>query len=1022
MIRTYPMHIFNPVIKSLAIALAFLMLSLVAIQPFLHGRMLLTDDGTLHLYRTIVLDHSLRFDDALYPRYSSALAYGYGAPLFNYFSPAAYLLPRTLHTLGMTFTHAWLAGMVVYLWLAMGGAYLLGKIWVGSIGGIACAVSYLYAPYMLYDAVSRGTITEVAALAMLPIVLWALTLLARHPRWWTFALATLTYIVFIPLHNIVTLHGSLLIGAYSLLLITQSSTKRTVLLHLLGVAIFGLLLTCFFWLPALGETQYVKINQVTDSLPSLDVTQNLRPLSEIAALPVAVDPQRQQATIPITVSWIGLAAGFIAIVLSFINERRLLGVIVFWWCVVLLMLFMNTESSAWLWENVPMLKYTQFAWRTLGVASLGLAMLSGIGLGLLVVGTISRTYQNAILGIFLVISISYSFSFTYRPFLRLNADSVQDAQQYERERSEVALSSYSEYLPITNTVALDAHKLVDRWRQSNIISRLDEVDGLNIISQSWSGTSGEFVYQSEVAQTLVLNWLWMPGFVSTINGNFVEVTSRENDGLVQLPVPSGNHEVKVWFRGTSLQQSAVLVSLFGFLGFGFVVAGWRVRKVNSSYVPSYERLPMATLWVVATVSIICFAVKSLWIDQTSNIFHQAHWADTTSDQQPFQSTNFNNQLLLLVNTSPQMSTNSPFILSFSTSWTLHNQPIQQKLAAKYILRNSQGVVITESDGYQIGGLDTTRWLSGLYLKDNVVLDIPDFTPPGKYDLYISVFDTLSLLPVPTINSSGNIDIPEVKLAHIVFDDMNYPLQVINTTPNPLTIQKVNDLTTMATTGDAITLDFLWGVSRSLQVEYNVRIIWQQNGKKTLTSQYPLCGDHATTSWIQGEQWRCFIQTYVPAILGSKDYELALLVESNESAFTLPLGTVKISNPDRLFIQPSIDQVSDLLWSSGIELIGYTKKDNTLELVWKTRKLIDKSLHLFVHLLDENGIIVAQSNGIPVDWTRPTTSWVMVEYIVAVFQFEELRNEKIQIEVGFYDPTSYERILLDGGTDSAKIFP
>jgi hypothetical protein len=40
---------------------------------------------------------------------------------------------------------------------------------------------------------------------------------------------------------------------------------------------------------------------------------------------------------------------------------------------------MNTPTSAWLWNNVPLLDYTQFAWRTLGITSLTIALGAGIG-------------------------------------------------------------------------------------------------------------------------------------------------------------------------------------------------------------------------------------------------------------------------------------------------------------------------------------------------------------------------------------------------------------------------------------------------------------------------------------------------------------------------------------------------------------------------------------------------------------------------------------------------------------------
>ncbi|MDQ7037030.1 MAG: hypothetical protein Q9P01_19985 [Anaerolineae bacterium] len=94
-------------LKPLLVIIALILLTLPVIQPFLQGEMPRTDDGTLHVYRAIALDHSLRNDGALYPRYSSGLVYGYGASLFNYFPPTSYYPTVFLHWTGLSFIQAW---------------------------------------------------------------------------------------------------------------------------------------------------------------------------------------------------------------------------------------------------------------------------------------------------------------------------------------------------------------------------------------------------------------------------------------------------------------------------------------------------------------------------------------------------------------------------------------------------------------------------------------------------------------------------------------------------------------------------------------------------------------------------------------------------------------------------------------------------------------------------------------------------------------------------------------------------
>jgi uncharacterized membrane protein len=114
--------------------LVLLCLGLAAAHPFMSGRWLLTADGTLHLYRLVAFDHALRGGD-LWPRYAAGMAFGYGAPFFNYYSPLSLYPLEALHWLGLSFQQAWLAGMILYTFVGAAGACLLGARWPGGRQG-----------------------------------------------------------------------------------------------------------------------------------------------------------------------------------------------------------------------------------------------------------------------------------------------------------------------------------------------------------------------------------------------------------------------------------------------------------------------------------------------------------------------------------------------------------------------------------------------------------------------------------------------------------------------------------------------------------------------------------------------------------------------------------------------------------------------------------------------------------------------------------------------------------------------
>jgi len=62
--------------------------------------------------------------------------------------------------------------------------------------------------------------------------------------------------------------------------------------------------------------------------------------------------------------------------------------------------------------------------------------------------------------------------------------------------------------------------------------------------------------------------------------------------------------------------------------------------------------------------------------------------------------------------------------------------------------------------------------------------------------------------------------------------------------------------------------------------------------------------------------------------------------------------------------------------------------------------------VFVHLTNEAGELVAQADGIPVDWTRPTTTWRVGEIIADTYTLPlptDLPEGAYHLYIGFYDP-------------------
>jgi hypothetical protein len=80
--------------------------------------------------------------------------------------------------------------------------------------------------------------------------------------------------------------------------------------------------------------------------------------------------------------------------------------------------------------------------------------------------------------------------------------------------------------------------------------------------------------------------------------------------------------------------------------------------------------------------------------------------------------------------------------------------------------------------------------------------------------------------------------------------------------------------------------------------------------------------------------------------------------------------------------------------------------------WRAESRLDVSHKVFVHVLNAEGRLVAQNDGIPALWTYPTSEWKAGEAIVDFHQFEmdaSLPPGNYTLQTGLYDPESGARL-------------
>ena len=186
------------------------------------------------------------------------------------------------------------------------------------------------------------------------------------------------------------------------------------------------------------------------------------------------------------------------------------------------------------------------------------------------------------------------------------------------------------------------------------------------------------------------------------------------------------------------------------------------------------------------------------------------------------------------------------------------------------------------------------------------------------------------------------------------------------------------------------------------------------------------------------------QTAVPPIVTASDditldwreARIPLEAVTGTAELLLPNGIVlaryAVEEQRAIYEEPSFEIDVNAEFPSVGKLVGYTlaittvslNEDIPITLVWRASETtINVNYTVFVQLINDEGIVIAQSDAQPVGGTRPTRGWRAGEYIVDEHRLVFNNNARVgsaRFIVGLYDPLTNERLLLDDGQDFARL--
>jgi len=226
-----------------------------------------TDDAKNHMLRLYHLGWLLE-RGVLHPRWVPDMFMGYGYPLFNFYAPAFYYVSLLLGWIfRLDVWDAFKAGGVLSVLLGSSGVYALTyAVWRRVAPAMLAAVLLPYQPYVFQiNFFKRADLPEALALGLIPWLLLAIHHLwhaATRPArliWLCGAAAVGTAILLT--HNLTALLAAALALVW-LLALLATGRDWFALGRVVQAGGLALGLSAFFWLPAVGETRLVQLDEL----------------------------------------------------------------------------------------------------------------------------------------------------------------------------------------------------------------------------------------------------------------------------------------------------------------------------------------------------------------------------------------------------------------------------------------------------------------------------------------------------------------------------------------------------------------------------------------------------------------------------------------------------------------------------------------------------------------------------------------------------------------------------------------
>ena len=494
-----------------------------------------------------------------YPHWVQDANFGAGEPRLIFYPPASWLLGGLLGTIS-----GWHAAPVLFVLLALLGAgssmYLLAREWAPPAAASFAACLYIANPYAMFVAYERSALGELLAAAWFPLMI----LFALRTRS-SIALLGLSVAALWLTNSPAAVMGSYLLAVLALGMWIVEGRPWPALRAVGGIAL-GLGLAAFYIIPAAFEQRWVQIDRAI--IPGMRVEDSFL----FAHTTNAFHDQ-----VLWTASWIFIAEVVLASIAAYLAWRKRSGgrprmVLT---ALLPILLLLQLPASYVIWKHTPHLKFLQFPWRW----TLALSVVTCLLAGMAVKKTNRWTAMLATLFI-AAMAIGSGLLF-FQPCDDEDAVAPQIAGFRQGQGTQgtdeytpagADNSAVQQHLPLVRVLPAAQDDTADSSKGDNPDWRAGAAGGISATVNVKRWNAEHWVVSVVTPETgyVVLRLMDYPSWRVTVDGRPVQGRPVRDDGLMTVPVTTGNHVMEVQWAATMDVIDGRLISAFSLLALAIV--------------------------------------------------------------------------------------------------------------------------------------------------------------------------------------------------------------------------------------------------------------------------------------------------------------------------------------------------------------------------------------------------------------------------------------------------------------------